>query len=683
MSSRELLRNGAQLAALWAVAVVQPLLEVLESGEVFVVADWRGGDVVLFALGFALLPPLLMLTFEAVAARIVPALAGPLHVGLVALLTAVLALYAVRSQTELGSEAALLIGAAAAAGAALLFRRFEGFRAFLAVLGSAALLFPALFLLSSPVRHLVLATDGAELEGPTPRAPVVMIVFDELPTLSLLDGRGDLDRRSYPAFARLARDGTWYRNATTVADFTPAATTAILTGRFQEGKRPASARAHPDNLLALLGERGGAEAHESPHTRLCPTDACAENRPRSFPGRVTKYLPALGKVSLATFLPDALYRRLPATAPLERETPASEMAWLARVRSRPARAMHFLHPHLPHQVWRFLPSGRSYPLSSTRFRDYLPQIPDVALATGLPTFTPQRWTADPERVIHMRQRHLAQVRYTDRLLGQVLDGLRASGLYERALIVVTADHGIAFRPDRDARRLAEATAPGIQAVPLFVKLPGQRRGATSDAPARSIDIAPTVADALGLRLPWRADGRSLLRPGPPPDRLVARGIETDTTLETRPDHFARRLRAEAAAQATLFAGSDPDRIFRTGRHRDLIGRRVDSVSRAPAAALHFRRLGDPAAFAYRPESQAAPALIGIGLAGPNATGREFLVALDGTVAASARSWQSGPGARFEVLVDENRLRPGAVALTVHEVLPGRGGPRLAEVPPAP
>ena len=58
---------------------------------------------------------------------------------------------------------------------------------------------------------------------------VVMVVFDQLPTTSLLDENRQIDRDLYPNFARLAATSTWHRNAATVYQTTHLAIPSLLT----------------------------------------------------------------------------------------------------------------------------------------------------------------------------------------------------------------------------------------------------------------------------------------------------------------------------------------------------------------------------------------------------------------------------------------------------------------------
>ena len=127
------------------------------------------------------------------------------------------------------------------------------------------------------------------------------------------------------------------------------------------------------------------------------------------------------------------------------------------------------------------------------------------------------WTGDPELAIQAQQRHLLQVGYTDLALGRILDKLEKTGLYDESLVVVVADHGVSFRPHGERRRVEEGNMEEIVFVPLFVKPPGQTEGRIVDEHARTIDILPTIADVLGVEIPWETDGRSLVGDGPPGD----------------------------------------------------------------------------------------------------------------------------------------------------------------------
>jgi hypothetical protein len=668
-------RHGAQLAGLWALAVAQPFFDVTDSGELYLRSGWRGGDIVAFAFALAFLPPLLMVLVEAVAARVRPRAGQVAHLVFVGAVAAVFAAHVVKQETTWTTEPSLVIMLAAGSAFALLFARFEPVRMFVLVLAPASLLFVGLFLLNSPVRSLVFPADGADLSGPRPASPVVMIVFDEFPTLSLLDGRGELDRRAYPAFARLAREGTWFRNATTDADSTAPGTAAILTGRRQKGKPPTHS-AQPDNLLALLGARGPVDVQESPDTRLCPAKVCPVNAPRGLPERITDARETFSELSLGTWLPDGIFRHL--LDARRRFAPGHVERGFQRLDASFARAgaLHYLHPFMPHQPWYGLPSGRHYVTRGQLPKEFIPGRPDVPRAT----FPRERWTEDRGLVTHLLQRHLAQVRYTDRLLGRTLDRLRATGVYDRATIVVTADHGIAFEPGEDSRKLTRRNAPGIAFVPLFVLTPGQRRGSTSDRFAQTVDIAPTVADALGIELPWRVDGRSLLDAGAPDRAEVSSFVGlTHERLEFPAAKFAQGLRAEARDQAALFHGAGPERVFRAGANGDLVGSRVDALAAGPPSAL--RHVPDVPDIRLHPRTGIVPALIGGRIRGPRAEGRELVLALDGVIAASTRTHAAAGGTRFDALVAERLLQPGRNRLTVYEVGPGRRPSLLADTPP--
>tara|TARA_B100000949_G_C14084913_1_gene367451 strand:- start:398 stop:715 length:318 start_codon:yes stop_codon:yes gene_type:complete len=94
-------------------------------------------------------------------------------------------------------------------------------------------------------------------------------------------------------------------------------------------------------------------------------------------------------------------------------------------------------------------------------------------------------------------------------LGRLIRRLRQTGLYDRALLVVLADHGVSFRPGQSHRRADLRNLSEIMSVLLFVRFPGQVRGLVSSANAELVDLLPTVADTLNMLFPWEVDGVSL------------------------------------------------------------------------------------------------------------------------------------------------------------------------------
>ena len=191
------------------------------------------------------------------------------HMALMGLLAALVFVQALKE--PIGSPDALLIGVALAlgAGAALLYARAEPVRSFLSVLTPVPLVFLVLFLFISPVSKITLADEaGAKSIGGVARVPVVMVIFDEFPTTSLMDGDNRVDAKRYPGFAALGKDATWFRGAHSIYDSTSKAVPAIMDGNYPEkGTLPTSSE-HPNSIFALLGNSHRMNVSEEATTRL-------------------------------------------------------------------------------------------------------------------------------------------------------------------------------------------------------------------------------------------------------------------------------------------------------------------------------------------------------------------------------------------------------------------------------
>ncbi len=118
-------------------------------------------------------------------------------------------------------------------------------------------------------------------------------------------------------------------------------------------------------------------------------------------------------------------------------------------------------------------------------------------------------TVTPLEVRYFSDLYDGGIAHADALLGAFLDDLARAGILDRLLIVVTADHGEEFM--EHGVMLHWKLYRTVTHVPLLIRFPGARAGGMriSDI-VRSIDIAPTMLDAAGVRAHRGMEGRSLL-----------------------------------------------------------------------------------------------------------------------------------------------------------------------------
>lgn len=95
-----------------------------------------------------------------------------------------------------------------------------------------------------------------------------------------------------------------------------------------------------------------------------------------------------------------------------------------------------------------------------------------------------------------RQLYDLEITYMDRELGRVFDALRERGLWEDAVVVVTADHGEGLG-DHDWWTHGVLYQEQVR-VPLLLRAAGLPAGGEVGATVRTIDIVPTVAELIGL-----------------------------------------------------------------------------------------------------------------------------------------------------------------------------------------
>ena len=549
------------------------------------------------------------------------------------------------------------------AGAVVLvtFFRYEGMRMLFRYLSPAPLVVLLLFIFATPAGGTILGVDSQALRlHPANPVNIVMVMLDEFPVASLIDPNGNLRSDRYPNFARLAADGTWFRNAVTVEQQTEHSVPAMLTGVIPDQALEPLAGQYPDSLFTALAASYRMKVEET-ITRLCPLTACTPApSTESVAARSRSMLHDLGIIAGHALLPGWLSTDLPqidrswgdfgaasgdfdVIEEFRAESKHDPRAKLDRLVDDILAAdgdgpptLYFTHALIPHYPWVFLPDGRRYLLNDER-------VPGT-IGPG--------WGTDTWLIAQGLQRHLLQVQYADHAIGELIDAMKATGIYDDSLLIVVADHGISFEPGVEHwRRIRPETVGDIAAVPMFVKAPGRPGGIIDDRRALTIDILPTIAEVLGFDPPWEVQGVSLF--GPDPNRAETTTVGPTTSATFGVDGSEKLAMAERNAE--WFPTYDPWELSPEGA-RDLRGEHVDVIAgRATSITTRLDRT-----FWYN-KVDVAGDVIPVRISGELfGTDSPLLlgVSVNGVVGAMTRSYSLENETFFQALIPPEYFRSG-------------------------
>ena len=681
------------IAGLSSLALAQPVYDLLrQAPEFFAIRNLYMGDLLALVVVVAVAPTLL-LSAPAIAVRFLrpswtrPAIAVP-----VGLLSGTIGLQAVRG---LPAPAAVAIALAAGTVTVWAYLRFRAVRSFALLLFAAAVLVPALLVLDGRVRRSASGPSQAipaNLADTGARAPIVLIIFDEWSLVSILDADGAIDRQRLPNLARLADQATWYPNATAVADVSELAIPAMLTGQPAEQGRLPTLAEQPVNLFTVLAPSHDIYAIE-PITSLCPPEQnllAGERAP--FDERLSLLISDLTVVWLNQTLPAVWTQQLPeitqtwsgfgqeqVSGPAEPAADKPVQRALRHLREADRAAefrrfgdsieppserpgFYFLHTLLPHLPWEYLPSGHSYRVTRNRVHGLQREL----------------WTTESWPVHHHYKRYLLQVQFVDRLIGELIGKLEALDLFDRSLIALTADHGVAFEPGK-SRRLLDVNDPSgkqpldLAAVPLIIKAPFQSEAVIDETSLSLVELAPRLLEMAG------ADPSTVPRPQNPGALPLIGKYAANVELPADREPWRRERVAEQAA--LLGATNDPLAI---GAVPSLHGLRISELRRR-SSEIGIRLEAPERWDNVDPERRRLPALVQGILVGPDSLlERAAALALNGVIATTVRPHQTNDGEiRFTALLPEHLLRPGLNHIDVFLISEEGDSPELEHVQGAP
>lgn len=436
------------------------------------------------------------------------------------------------------------------------YLRLELVRNFAQILGIATIVVLIAFALRYPIKAEVFPHEsGSEYAALKSDTPAVIVVFDEFPVASLESGPDRIDGKLFPNFSSLAGTSDWYADTLAVADQTTSAVPAILSGETPTSalapeQTPPGLPDHPDSVCTLAKKGGYDVFAYEPITDMCARTYGLGTRVATLVNRgiaASDFSPGRKAGEILT----GMFRK--PWAEYTEDRPAAVDAFVEGMPNEPS-SISVLHIALPHVLWEFLPDGTRYNFESFPQGDGY--VPDGGGAG-----------------VYLQQM-LLQLAYTDSELGKIIDRMKADGIWDDALMVVTADHGTSFKPGSSRRILTNGNLGWNLPVPLFIKYPGQTKGKVVHGKADSRDITPTVLDVLGGEPPPRADGESLVgrKLDPATGTVEARGYKGPITVERK--ELDRQLNQARKMRETTFDGDD---LYALGGSHEILGKRPASV----------------------------------------------------------------------------------------------------------
>ncbi|MFC2036607.1 sulfatase [Chloroflexota bacterium] len=298
----------------------------------------------------------------------------------------------------------------------------------------------------------------------------------------------------------LARDGVLYRNMTAQSSWTKPSVATMLASLYPSSHQAVSGRHWLPDAVTTLPEVLQVFGYRTAGFTTNPHVSSVSNFQQGYDEY--EYLPPdyafFASPTSSRFFVHALFGivRNFFVAPTahhhneyyqDAETlGARALAWLeANREGRFFLYLHYMDPHEPYFAHPY--DGTSVSMHVTR-------------------------DPPPAQAAFMRQLYDGDVAFVDGHLGELFDQLKAWGLYDDMLIILTSDHGEEFY-EHGGWWHGHTLYEEVIAVPLIIKYPASAHaGAVDTGLARGLDIAPTVLDVIEYPSVDAMQGVSL-RPG--------------------------------------------------------------------------------------------------------------------------------------------------------------------------
>ena len=358
---------------------------------------------------------------------------------------------------------------------------------------------------------------------------ILLVTIDTLRADHL--GTYGYSRRTSPRIDGLARQGVVFDHAYTYWPKTRGSMAILLTGR-----RPSQngySKSHPmllgfnPTLASVLKEAGylTAAAVDNPNV------AAANGYAKGF----DSYRETWEEAGLAT------------EADRARAITETALAFFkAAPRDRPFFLwLHYVSPHAP-----YTPP----PPFDSAFLDAAARAgPRLPIAPGLHGGIPKQWAVrGQDRLGYYVAQYDGEIAAVDQEVGRVMEALRDSRAAGRTVVAVTSDHGESLGEHDYYFDHGEDVFEPSLAIPLVIAGPGLPAGRRVSGFASTLDLVPTLLDAVKVSYPPDLAGTSLLPmvrgESTGPDRLFA---QNDRNLSATWDRRFKLVATPAGAGRRL------------------------------------------------------------------------------------------------------------------------------------
>jgi arylsulfatase A-like enzyme len=246
--------------------------------------------------------------------------------------------------------------------------------------------------------------------------------------------------------------------------------------------------------------------------------------------------------------------------------------------------LHYVNPHAPYEPpapWdtAFLDAAAS-------------RGPRLRPVDGFHDGVPKQWAVPGKTLGWYVAQYDGEIAAVDAEVGRLVEALDASAVRDRTLVVVTSDHGESLGEHGYYFDHGEDLFDPSMRIPLIVAGPGVKAGARAGVLATTLDLVPTLLDAVKVSYPPDLAGDSLLpatRGEGRPERRRLQGQNDRNLLGA----WDRRFKvvatpSDAGARYALYdresdpgetrdaSGAQPDRARQERRELELFRERIDA-----------------------------------------------------------------------------------------------------------